>query len=152
MLSVAAAILFLHERPSTLGLLGGALIVAAILALVVGSTAGIGAALATGAFTAAYTVWDAHAVTTLHQPPLFYGWAFGALMAAALLPFARDVHDVWRDATQDRPRHRRAQPARLRARALRAHPRARQPRRAGPRIERRDRRAARRPRARTKVT
>ena len=93
MLSVAAAILFLHERPSTLGLLGGALIVAAILALVVGSTAGIGAALATGAFTAAYTVWDAHAVTTLHQPPLFYGWAFGALMAARCsLPFARDVH------------------------------------------------------------
>lgn len=96
-LSVTAAILFLHERPSTLGLLGGALILAAILALVVGSTAGIGAALATGAFTAAYTVWDAHAVTTLHQPPLFYGWAFGAIMAAALLPFARNVQDVWRE-------------------------------------------------------
>ncbi len=95
-LSVTAAILFLHERPSALGLVGGALIVGAILALVVGSTAGIGAALATGAFTAAYTVWDAHAVTTLGQPPLFYGWAFGAIMALALLPFARGVGEVWR--------------------------------------------------------
>ena len=35
-LSVAAAILFLGERPSALGLAGGALIVAAILALAVG--------------------------------------------------------------------------------------------------------------------
>jgi drug/metabolite transporter (DMT)-like permease len=96
-LSVAAAILFLHERPATLGLAGGALIVAAILALAVGSTAGIGAAVATGAFTATYTVWDAHAVTALGQPPLFYGWAFGALMAAALLPFAHGVGDVWRE-------------------------------------------------------
>jgi len=95
-LSVAAAILFLHERPSTLGLMGGVLIVAAIAALVVGSTAGIGAAIATGAFTAAYTVWDAHAVTTLHQPPLFYGWAFAALMALALAPFAKGATEIWR--------------------------------------------------------
>jgi drug/metabolite transporter (DMT)-like permease len=95
-LSVTAAILFLNERPSTLGLLGGAVIVGAILSLMVGgSTAGIGAALATGAFTAAYTVWDAHAVTTLDQPPLFYGWAFGAIMAAALLPFAKGMGEVW---------------------------------------------------------
>ena len=71
MLSVGAAILFLGERPSTLGLIGGALIVAAILsARRSARRAGVGAALATGAFTAAYTVWDAHAVTTLDQPPL----------------------------------------------------------------------------------
>jgi drug/metabolite transporter (DMT)-like permease len=96
-LSVAAAILFLHERPSALGLAGGVLIVAAIGALVVGSTAGIGAALATGALTAAYTVWDAHAVGALDQPPLFYGWAFGALMALALAPFAGEALTVWRE-------------------------------------------------------
>jgi drug/metabolite transporter (DMT)-like permease len=95
-LSVTAAILLLHERPSTLGLIGGALIVAAIGSLVVGSTAGLGAALATGAFTAAYTVWDAHAVTALDQPPIFYLWAYGVMMALALAPFAPGVRDIWR--------------------------------------------------------
>jgi drug/metabolite transporter (DMT)-like permease len=95
-LSVTAAIVFLHERPTVLGLVGGALIVAAIATLVVGSTAGIGAALTTGAFTAAYTVWDAHAVTTLQQPPVFYGWVYGLLLALALLPLAPDVRAVWR--------------------------------------------------------
>jgi drug/metabolite transporter (DMT)-like permease len=96
-LSVAAAILFLHERPSTLGLLGGALIVAAIGSLAVGATHGIGAAMATGAFTAAYTVWDAHAVGALNQPPLFYGWAFSALVTATLLPLAHGARATWRE-------------------------------------------------------
>jgi drug/metabolite transporter (DMT)-like permease len=96
-LSVAAAILLLHERPSMLGLLGGGLIIVAVLALAVGSRAGIGAAIATGACTAAYTVWDAHAVKGLGQPPLFYGWAFGAMLALALTPFARGAATIWRE-------------------------------------------------------
>ena len=72
-LSVAAAIVFLGERPSALGLAGGALDrrrdprAGRRLA-----RRGRRCAIATGAWTAAYTVWDAHAVTTLHQPPIFY--------------------------------------------------------------------------------
>jgi drug/metabolite transporter (DMT)-like permease len=100
-LSVAAAIVFLGERPSALGLAGGALIVAAVLALAVGSRAGVGLAIVTGALTAAYTVWDAHAVTTLHQPPIFYAWAYGAMLALVLTPFATGARDQWRE-------HRRA--------------------------------------------
>ncbi len=96
-LSVAAAIVFLGERPSALGLAGGGLIVAAVLTLAVGSTAGIGAALATGAFTAAYTVWDAHAVGTLDQPPLLYAWAYTAMLALALTPFAAGAREVFRE-------------------------------------------------------
>ncbi|HEX6023736.1 MAG TPA: hypothetical protein VFZ00_17220 [Solirubrobacter sp.] len=93
-LSVAAAILVLGEHPSALGLLGGALIIASVLALAVGSTAGLGPAIVTGAWTAAYTVWDAHAVGTLDQPPVFYAWAYHALLALALVPIM--TNDVWR--------------------------------------------------------
>jgi len=83
-LSVAAAIVFLGERPAPLGLCGGALIVAAVLVLAAGgSRAGVPAALSTGAFIAAYTVWDAHAVGPLHQPPIVY-YAGSELFRAAI--------------------------------------------------------------------
>jgi drug/metabolite transporter (DMT)-like permease len=98
-LSVAAAVLFLGERPSALGLAGGALIVAAVLTLAAGGTRrGVGAALMTGVFIAAYTVWDAHAVTALHQPPVAYFWGSEALRVTMLAPFAlrTDIRAVWR--------------------------------------------------------
>lgn len=94
-LSVTAAILFLGERPSGLGLAGGALIVLGVLALAVGSTAGIGWALLTGAFIAAYTVWDAHAVDALNQPPALYFWGSGLGMAILLAPLARGARRTW---------------------------------------------------------
>lgn len=94
-LSVAAAILFLGERPSALGLAGGLLIVAAVLALAAGPKAGIGAAIATGAFIAAYTVWDAHAVGELDQPPVVYFCGAEAFRAVILAPFVKDVRRVW---------------------------------------------------------
>jgi drug/metabolite transporter (DMT)-like permease len=90
-LSVAAAILFLGERPSALGLAGGGLIVAAVLTLAAGRGEGIGAALATGAFIAAYTVWDAHAVGDLDQPPIVYFCGAEAIRALLLAPFVKDV-------------------------------------------------------------
>jgi drug/metabolite transporter (DMT)-like permease len=97
-LSVAAAIFLLGERPSALGLAGGALIVVAVLALVVGgSRAGTGQALTTGAFIAAYTVWDAHAVGPLHQPPVVYFWGAEAMRAVVGAPLARDAKAVWRE-------------------------------------------------------
>jgi drug/metabolite transporter (DMT)-like permease len=95
-LSVTAAILFLGERPSALGLAGGALIVLAVFALAAGSTAGMGWALLTGAFIAAYTVWDAHAVDALNQPPALYFWGSGLGMALLLAPFARGARRTWR--------------------------------------------------------
>jgi drug/metabolite transporter (DMT)-like permease len=97
-LSVTAAIVFLGERPSPLGLAGGALIVVAVLTLVAGgSTAGVGAALATGAAIAAYTVWDAHAVGPLNQPPVVYFWGAELIRATILTPFARDPSAVWHE-------------------------------------------------------
>jgi drug/metabolite transporter (DMT)-like permease len=98
-LSVAGAIVFLGERPSALGLVGGALIVAAVLALALGgSRAGIGAALATGAFIAAYTVWDAHAVGPLDQPPIAYFVGAELIRGVVLAPLALrgDVAQTWR--------------------------------------------------------
>jgi drug/metabolite transporter (DMT)-like permease len=98
-LSVAAAVLFLGERPSALGIAGGLLIVAAVLALAAGGTRrGIRPALTTGAFIAAYTVWDAHAVTALDQPPVAYFWGSELLRAAILAPFAlrTDIGGAWR--------------------------------------------------------
>jgi drug/metabolite transporter (DMT)-like permease len=94
-LSVAAAILFLGERPSALGLAGGGLIVAAVLTLAAGRGAGIGAAIATGAFIAAYTVWDAHAVGELDQPPIVYFCGAEAIRAVLLAPFVKDVKATW---------------------------------------------------------
>lgn len=88
-LSVAGAILFLGERPSALGLAGGALIVAAVVTLALGGSGkGIGAALGTGAFIAAYTVWDAHAVGPLDQPPVAYFVGAELIRAAILAPLA----------------------------------------------------------------
>lgn len=97
-LSVAAAIVFLGERPAALGLVGGALIVIAVLALAAGPGAGIGAALSTGAFIAAYTVWDAHAVSSLDQPPILYFCGAEAIRVLVLAPVVRgrDVGAVWR--------------------------------------------------------
>jgi len=96
LLSVTAAILFLGERPGALGIAGGALIVAAVLALAVGSTAGVGYGLLTGVFIAAYTVWDAHAVGALDQPPAAYFWGTAVLMAVLLTPVARGAAAAWR--------------------------------------------------------
>jgi drug/metabolite transporter (DMT)-like permease len=96
-LSVTAAILFLGERPSGLGLAGGALIVVAVLTLVAGgSRAGVGAAVATGAAIAAYTVWDAHAVGPLNQPPVVYFWGAELIRATIFTPLVRDPGTVWR--------------------------------------------------------
>jgi drug/metabolite transporter (DMT)-like permease len=94
-LSVAAAIVFLGERPSALGLAGGGLIVAAVQTHAAGRGEGIGAALATGAFIAAYTVWDAHAVGDLDQPPIVYFCGAEAIRGLVLAPFVKDVRATW---------------------------------------------------------
>ncbi len=54
----------------------------------------------TGMFIASYTLWDKHAVTTLHTPPLLQAYAAFPIMAVALAPLAlRDkprIAEVWR--------------------------------------------------------
>jgi len=92
LLSVAAAIAFLGERPAPLALAGAALIIAAVLALGLGGArkaAGGGSkpvlyALATGVTIAAYTLWDKEAVGVLGLSPILY-FCGGELVIAALL-------------------------------------------------------------------
>jgi drug/metabolite transporter (DMT)-like permease len=104
LLSVVAAVAILGQHASAEALVGAALIVVAILSLTRGARrAGAGRAIAlallTGAFIAAYTLWDAHAVSTLHQPVIVYFCAAEATRCLLLAPLAarrRDqVKRVW---------------------------------------------------------
>ena len=105
MLSVLTAVLLLGERPGPLALAGAAVVVLAVLSLASGvrhegaRAAGF-FALLTGALIAAYTLWDAHAVTDLGQDPLVYYWGSEVARAALLAPLAlrrpTDLARAWR--------------------------------------------------------
>ncbi len=107
MLSAAAAILFLGERPSPVAIVGIVLIGAGVFALTVNPTtlgrAGAGRAAAyallTGALIAAYTLWDKRAVSALAIPPLLLEWCSNAGLAALLTPVAvrrfPEVRALW---------------------------------------------------------
>jgi drug/metabolite transporter (DMT)-like permease len=60
----------------------------------------VGLAVGVGVFIAAYTLWDKHAVTTLHTPALLQGYAAFPAMIIGLAPSARRDRDgmrlVWR--------------------------------------------------------
>jgi len=98
LLSTLAAILFFGERPSLLALAGGIVIVGSVFYLTGGASllhqsrahlrnaARFG--IATGTCIAAYTVWDQHAVSRLHLPPLLYDCGTSVTMFALLAPFA----------------------------------------------------------------
>ena len=111
LLTIAAAIVLLGERPAPLALAGALLIGAGALSLSGNPLAmfrrggqGVGFALATGAMIALYTVWDRQAVATLMIPPIIYYWGSIALRLAATTPasLARmtEVRSIWR---HDRP-------------------------------------------------
>lgn len=110
LLSVVAAIVILGETANALRLCGAALIVVAIVSLARGARGpharpAIALATFTGACTAAYTVWDAHAVTALNQPVIVYYW--GAELIRMLLLAA----PAWRGRAEffaDRSRQLRA--------------------------------------------
>jgi drug/metabolite transporter (DMT)-like permease len=104
LLSVIAAIMILGEHASAPALVGAALIVLAILSLTRGARReGAGPAIAmailTGGFIAMYTVWDAHAVTALHQPVIVYFWGAEVTRALFLAPLAlrrrAEVRSTW---------------------------------------------------------
>jgi drug/metabolite transporter (DMT)-like permease len=88
LLSGAAAIAFLGERPSALALTGSLIIVAAVFALVGrgGSREAIGFALMTGATIAGYTLWDKHAVGSAHLSPIVYNWGTQLTVVLLLTP------------------------------------------------------------------
>lgn len=100
LLTVAAAIAVLGERPTPLGLAGALTIVggAFLLAgnprrlLASGAAHGVGYALATGALIAAYTLVDKQAVAAWLLPPLVLDAGANAVRVVLLTPLA------WRDA------------------------------------------------------
>jgi drug/metabolite transporter (DMT)-like permease len=104
LLSVIAAIVILGDHASAPALVGAGLIVAAILSLTrgpqrEGAGRAIVLALLTGVFIAAYTVWDAHAVSALHQPVIVYFWGAEVMRSLLLAPLAlrrrAEVRTTW---------------------------------------------------------
>jgi drug/metabolite transporter (DMT)-like permease len=89
LLATVAAIVLLDERPSALALLGGAMIVGAVLSIAIGRAgwreqgAAPLFALVTGVSIAAYTLWDKHAVDVAGQTPEVYLW--GTMLTEVLL-------------------------------------------------------------------
>jgi drug/metabolite transporter (DMT)-like permease len=113
LLAAVAGVVILGERPGPAGIAGIALIIGGVIVLSLpgrGQPAacapGPSAALAvtfavlTGMFIASYTLWDKHAVTSLHTPPLLQGYAAFPIMSLAFAPLAlRDqplLTEVWR--------------------------------------------------------
>ncbi|GAA3560330.1 EamA family transporter [Amycolatopsis ultiminotia] len=109
LLSVLAAVLVLHEHPGVLGLVGAFLVVAGVLVISLGGSgadagarrAGVFYGVLTGATIAAYTLWDAHSVTTLGVPPLVYfgGGALGqsVLLAPTVVRGRTALRRLWRE-------------------------------------------------------
>ncbi|WP_328611805.1 DMT family transporter [Amycolatopsis sp. NBC_00345] len=109
LLSVLAAVLVLHEHPGVLGLIGAFLVVAGVLVISIGGgtadraarRAGVFYGVLTGAVIAAYTLWDAHSVTTLAVPPIVYfgGGAIGQslLLAPTAYRGRAEVGRLWRE-------------------------------------------------------
>ena len=108
LLATAAAIVLLGERPGALALVGIALIATGVFLLTVdpGSTrkaglrGGVVYGLLTGAFIAAYTIWDKHAVSALLIPPLLQSWVTTLVTTGLLTPLALrrrgEVLALWR--------------------------------------------------------
>jgi drug/metabolite transporter (DMT)-like permease len=110
LLAVVAAVLFLGERPTPLAVCGTLVIVASIYALTGGHRllhpdrahlrAGVFYGLATGAFIAAYTVWDAHGVAGRGIPPVLFdaGTAWTSLLLLAPFSWRRrpEIAALWR--------------------------------------------------------
>jgi len=103
LLSVILAVVLLSERPSATVLLGAAVIIAGVLVIgfaggrtsAVVNRAGILYGLAVGVVIAAYTLWDASAVTVGEMPPVGLYW--GSVMIQLLVlavPALRGWHST----------------------------------------------------------
>lgn len=111
MLSVVLAMIILDERPGWLGLLGAMIIIAGVLLIALSSrghgthqggsaVTGVVFGLVTGVLIAAYTLWDAHAVTTVNVYPVAMMWMSSATQAILLAPVGLRHRDrlktIWR--------------------------------------------------------
>jgi drug/metabolite transporter (DMT)-like permease len=110
-LSTIAAICLLGERPPASAICGGLMIVASIFLLAGGPALlrqdarhkriAVGYGLITGAFIAAYTVWDKHGVASLLIAPLLYDAGTTVTGVVLLAPFASrrwpEVEREWRE-------------------------------------------------------
>jgi drug/metabolite transporter (DMT)-like permease len=109
LLATAAAIVLLGERPGTVALLGIVLITTGVFLLTTepgnarkaGWGKGVVYGLLTGAFIAAYTIWDKHAVSALLIPPLLQSWVTTLVTTGLLTPLAvrhrGKVLAMWRE-------------------------------------------------------
>ena len=96
LLSTVAAIVFLGERPTVVALLGALLVIAGVAVLTsnpeqlrrAGARMAVQYALVTGAFIAAYTLWDKQAVSRFALSPILLDWGANAGRALLLTPFA----------------------------------------------------------------
>lgn len=96
LLSVVFAIVLFHERPSTLGLVGAALVVVGVVVVgLAGGRRALGArragsllGLGVGVLIAAYTLWDANAVTAGSMPAVGLYWGSVTVQALLLAPAA----------------------------------------------------------------
>jgi drug/metabolite transporter (DMT)-like permease len=96
LLSSAAAIAFLGERPSVIGIAGALLVIAGVVILTcnpehfrrAGGRMALQYALVTGAFIAAYTLWDKQAVSRFAMSPVLLDWGANLGRALLLTPFA----------------------------------------------------------------
>jgi drug/metabolite transporter (DMT)-like permease len=113
LLAAVAGIVILGERLAPISIAGIAAIVAGIVVIGLPQQRASGAvegqraagpapilfALGTGLFIATYTLWDKHAVSTLHTPPLLQGYASFPTMLLVFAPLAlRDrprLAQVW---------------------------------------------------------
>ncbi|MCU1412479.1 MAG: Multidrug transporter permease [Rhodoglobus sp.] len=114
LITVVVAILFLGERPGLHAVVGAAVVIAGVMVIgFAGGLHGMRAAgpgvfygLLTGCMIAAYTLWDAHAVTTLAVAPvvLSLGSTVGQAVLLAPIALGRPVRlkevvvKHWRDA------------------------------------------------------
>jgi drug/metabolite transporter (DMT)-like permease len=103
LLSVVAAVWLLGERPGIPALAGAAAVVFGVFViggLGVKGASGVGYGLATGTLIATYTLWDAHAVTTLAVPPIVLMTGSFAMETVLLAPYALprlpEVRAIWR--------------------------------------------------------
>jgi drug/metabolite transporter (DMT)-like permease len=110
-LSVIGAALLLGERPTSNAVCGGLVIVTSIFLLAGGPAllrrdalnrrVAVGYGIVTGAFIAAYTVWDRHGVASLAIAPLLYDAGTTVTGVAILAPFAAarwpELKREWRE-------------------------------------------------------
>lgn len=113
LLSVVFAIVLFGERPGALGLLGAAAVIAGVVIIGLGggranwraARAGVVWGLTIGVIIAAYTLWDAHAVTALAISPILLNAGTSTLEAVLMTPIAvrrwsavrAVLRDHWRD-------------------------------------------------------